>query len=829
MNYEELRERFHSDDVNRIDEAIDWVLNANDPEVYSTCLKGWKTRVNGEKIQLAFDPALLEEAEAIIKKDGWRSEHGTYSVLRLLAQPMEGANYDASLDLSRLTSVGLKGVQCSVLPEALSQCTALHTLDLDGCDALERLDDLRLIHCAIRKDAEWVVKSIDKMTCSFDEIAACFEAELKALPAPPTSGDQPSISLNPTYALAVREWKENNRELPQLTRGFTLFQALNYREETNESTQTILDYFTENAENLSLVSVPDVSLDEVQLAPIVAHLMHGLNQNPDVPRSATIHLSGDWENWYLRFLSRLSETNPLWCTALIYDLPISAAISVFSGDVWDPRIMYDGSVVIRNHHRVIVPDYIGTVFMSDTERRLFLEQLDQIPQDWCLVVGSVEGELTLHTKASELSEEAIRNGNNSITILNDEETIAQLHPAIQSWIGFVYENTRSGMMVRVIPGGVSFYRTYRGSDDFDFALENLIWAPFTEASKLGEVSTGYKFEESPLSYSGIEWDEKSRIEDKYVYSILLERMEWDILDGVETGSLRMVHGLGISNLDVLYSEFAANMKKYAVSHFPVTQQIFSKNTEYPLGYENHGKKMMDFMAVHGYNTKFKFAANYDANQSSLDVFPSILSMVIGRLESKLFELNFKMESMGVATDEQQGKPLNPWGDLTVFYEQNTAMVMTLPYACHSVKKTEIEAHFGDRIVDLNVDIAEQANTTKQMFVRLNLQVDKSGTSIDEADVDFVRGLLLDYVETACEGDWSSFADEFWDFFAIYTQLPRGLLFDMQELGKAFTSINDFDWFAEDTSSLLAAYLGISLPFAGTSQGFDSGDLDSGNM
>ena len=116
-----------------------------------------------------------------------------------------------------------------------------------------------------------------------------------------------------------------------------------------------------------------------------------------------------------------------------------------------------------------------------------------------------------------------------------------------------------------------------------------------------------------------------------------------------------------------------------------------------------------------------------------------------------------------------------------------------------------------------------------MFVRLNLQVDKSGTSIDEADVDFVRGLLLDYVETACEGDWSSFADEFWDFFAIYTQLPRGLLFDMQELGKAFTSINDFDWFAEDTSSLLAAYLGISLPFAGTSQGFDSGDLDSGNM
>ena len=54
------------------------------------------------------------------------------------------------------------------------------------------------------------------------------------------------------------------------------------------------------------------------------------------------------------------------------------------------------------------------------------------------------------------------------------------------------------------------------------------------------------------------------------------------------------------------------------------------------------------MAVHGYNTKFKFAANYDANQSSLDVFPSILSMVIGRLESKLFELNFKMESMGVA-------------------------------------------------------------------------------------------------------------------------------------------------------------------------------------
>ena len=49
---------------------------------------------------------------------------------------------------------------------------------------------------------------------------------------------------------------------------------------------------------------------------------------------------------------------------------------------------------------------------------------------------------------------------------------------------------------------------------------------------------------------------------------------------------------------------------------------------------------------------------------------------------------------------------------TVFYEQNTAMVMTLPYACHSVKKTEIEAHFGDRIVDLNVDISRASEYHK---------------------------------------------------------------------------------------------------------------------
>ena len=116
-----------------------------------------------------------------------------------------------------------------------------------------------------------------------------------------------------------------------------------------------------------------------------------------------------------------------------------------------------------------------------------------------------------------------------------------------------------------------------------------------------------------------------------------------------------------------------------------------------------------------------------------------------------------------------------------------------------------------------------------LSVRLNLNIGESGTTIDAADVDFLRGVFEEYVESYCEGDWSCFADEFWHFLQIYTRMPDGLFFEMEELGKAFTSIDDYDWFAEETSGLIGPGLNIAVPFAGTSQGFDSGDMDSGNM
>lgn len=103
MNRAELRECFFSDDVNRIEEAVEWLLSSNDTEMYSACLKGWKTSENGEKVQLKFDSSLLDGEEAMIKEDQWRNGHGSFAVIRLLAQPLEGASYDSSLDLSLRT------------------------------------------------------------------------------------------------------------------------------------------------------------------------------------------------------------------------------------------------------------------------------------------------------------------------------------------------------------------------------------------------------------------------------------------------------------------------------------------------------------------------------------------------------------------------------------------------------------------------------------------------------------------------------------------------------------------------------------------------------
>jgi len=822
MNLDELRDCFHSEDLTRIDEGIAWLLQSGDAALYSDCLKGWTTKSSGEDVKLKLDSELLGGEESVIKEDGWRSGYGSYTVLRLLENPMEGAELDPSLDLSSLTEVGIPGVQCTSLPGALTQCTSLRKLNLDDCEAIETLDDVRLVHAVIRNDAKWVAEAIDKIKAPFTEVAACFEAELDALPRVYAPDSAQNASDSERF-IAIQEWKQKNRSAPQLILGLTLFQVKHNEETPNEATQQILDFFTENAAEMALDSVPEVSVDEVQVAPIVAHLIHGLKQDAESPRAESVHPGGDWDQWYFSFLARVSALNPYWFMALLYDLPISGAISVWGGEVWCPKIMYNGNVIIRNHHRVIVPDYIGTVALNDADVRTFLADLDRFTQEFVMAVGTVDGEVTLHVKPSQLRDEAIRSGNNFITILHNDETVAELHPAIQSWIASVYENTRSGMMLRVVPGGISFYRTYRGDDSFDYALENLDWIMFNQGEITEEYPSGYRIEESPWSYSGITYQEEAKAHEAYVYKMLPERLEYDMLDGFESPEMAQVNPFGVSSMDVLYSEFTAFMLKEARNNWPYTPKIFSKNTEYPLGYEDYGKKKMDFIKANGFNTVFTVPAGYEMAEHSMDLFSDLVGMVVGRLESTLFELNFKMESLSEPSADSS-KLLNPWGDIAIFTEANTMAVLTFPHACHSERRDQIDGHFGDRVLDVNKD-EESAN----LSVRLNLNIGESGTTIDAADVDFLRGIFEDYVESYCEGDWSCFADEFWHFIQIYTRMPDGLFFEMEELGKAFTSIDDYDWFAEETSGLIGPGLNIALPFAGTSQGFDSGDMDSGNM
>ena len=86
------------------------------------------------------------------------------------------------------------------------------------------------------------------------------------------------------------------------------------------------------------------------------------DEDPEAHEQTLSKSTGIGNNGICLFCSR-SATNLHWYMALVYDLPINAAISVFGG-TWCPKIMYNGSVIIRNHHRVIT-DYIGTLPLSD--------------------------------------------------------------------------------------------------------------------------------------------------------------------------------------------------------------------------------------------------------------------------------------------------------------------------------------------------------------------------------------------------------------------------------------------------------------------------------
>lgn len=168
----------------------------------------------------------------------------------------------------------------------------------------------------------------------------------------------------------------------------------------------------------------------------------------------------------------------------------SADISVWGSDTWAPRVLPNGSVLIRNHHRVIGIDdqTCGSIQIFNEDLKKQLDKVRTIVEEnfnededhykFHFVHRSEEGfEWTVNVpeKLSDYGQTLVFISSDVIEKAKEigEEELGDEHFIFNDEVSQAASNSRSGhCVIRVFKHYSFLYSTYRASDEFDSIVEN---------------------------------------------------------------------------------------------------------------------------------------------------------------------------------------------------------------------------------------------------------------------------------------------------------------------------------------------------------------------
>lgn len=168
----------------------------------------------------------------------------------------------------------------------------------------------------------------------------------------------------------------------------------------------------------------------------------------------------------------------------------SADISVWGSDTWAPRVLPNGAVLVRNHHRVIGIDdqTSGSIQIFNEELQKQLVKIRAIADEhfngdedhykFHFVHRSEEGfEWTVNVpeKLSDYGQTLVFISSDVIEKAKKigEEELGENHFVFQDEVAQAASNSRSGhCVIRVFKHYSFLYSTYRASDEFDSIVEN---------------------------------------------------------------------------------------------------------------------------------------------------------------------------------------------------------------------------------------------------------------------------------------------------------------------------------------------------------------------
>lgn len=260
---------------------------------------------------------------------------------------------------------------------------------------------------------------------------------------------------------------------------------------------------------------------------------------------------------------------------ILSSIETSADVSVWGSDTWAPRLLPNGSVLIRNHHRVIALSERVSSQLDITNEELS-EQLKDV---YSYAQDNVENDDYYSFNFLHRSEEGVSWTNKLPESLSDfgqtlifisKEFIDQARESINNdniifndKILNVADESRSGHCVlRVFKNKTFLYSTYRASDEYDTILENFSYYLGSQPDE--DIC------EQPIS-------SKSDFISDYVKNTLRENDEEEIFT---TKVLKNNKTLKLLLEDKFYNDFSIKKTWQIMSFDPFFAKEWDKPTTY---------------------------------------------------------------------------------------------------------------------------------------------------------------------------------------------------------------------------------------------------------
>lgn len=204
-----------------------------------------------------------------------------------------------------------------------------------------------------------------------------------------------------------------------------------------------------------------------------------------------VNLYGEALTTWMHVLTAIAEIDRRWMRAVLSKVNPNVYHSTMFGEDWEPRVLWNGKVLVRNGHRVLGIQYSETVFFDEDTRKTILEEIGQLGASGT-IISEHDGVVEYMSDASTLN----LNGNN-IVFITDTDTLASNKVLTAELLSATAQHSRYGIVaLRVFRGGMHLYETFRADDELDFVVDSGILAPVRQLD--GDEVRIHEFAAYPL-------------------------------------------------------------------------------------------------------------------------------------------------------------------------------------------------------------------------------------------------------------------------------------------------------------------------------------------